>query len=149
MRSQAKLQKISIPPLFKSSSTASISTQKPPAVLACKRSTSLPPVYLGTNAPKKHGCGWPPNIRVVQPIPAIPDVEPDVVEDINETLPTLFPLRKRVWRRQAVPQAQPAIVQPDAPLPFIEDQTAVKQIHTRNRQDNIDLTRQTAPERPK
>ncbi len=52
-------------------------------------------------------------------------------------------------RRQAVSEAQPPIVQPDAPLTFIEDQTAIKQIHTRNLQDNIDLIRRIAPERPK
>ncbi len=75
-------------------------------------------------------------------------MEPDVAEDINETLSTLFPVRKCLRRRQAVPQAQPVIVQPDAPLPFIEDQTAIKQIHTRNLQDNIDLTRWTAPAGP-
>ncbi len=57
-------------------------------------------------------------------------------------------MRKCVQRRQAVPQAQPSIVQPDAPLPFIEEQTALKQIHTRNLQDNINLMRWTAPERP-
>ncbi len=137
-RSQAKLQKISIPPLFKSGSTASVPTQKtsllrhPPAVLAHKRSTVLPPVDLGTTSPKKRGRGRQPNIRVNQPTPAIPDVEPDVAEDINETLPTLFPVRKRVRRRQALPQAQPAIAKPDAPLPFIEEQTAIKQIHTSN-----------------
>ncbi len=44
-----------------------------------------------------------------------------------------------------MPQVQTAIVQPDAPLPFIVDQTAIKQIHTRNLQDNINLTRRTAP----
>ncbi len=61
-RSQAKLQNIAIPPLFKSSSTANVPTQKPsllrdpPAVLAHKRSTALPPLGLGTTAPKKYGC---------------------------------------------------------------------------------------------
>ncbi len=75
-------------------------------------------------------------------------MESDVAEDINETLPTLFPVRKCLRRRQAVPQAQPAIFQPDAPLPFIEDQTVIKQIHTRNLQDNIDLMRRIAPAGP-
>ncbi len=103
---------------------------------------------LGTTSPKKHGRGQPPNIRVVQPTPAIPNVEPDVAEDINETLPILFPVRKRLRRRQAMSQAQPVIVQSDAPLPFIEDQTAKKQIHTCNLQDNIDFTRWTAPAGP-
>ncbi len=149
--SQAKLQKIAIPPLFKSSSTENVPTQKPsllrdpPAVLALKRSTALPPVDLGTTATKKLGRGRPPNIRVVQPTPAIPVVERDVAEDINETLRTLFPVRKHLQRRQAIPEAQPVIVQPDALLPFIEEQTVIKQIDTRNLQDNIDLTRQTAP----
>ncbi len=103
---------------------------------------------LGTTTPKKCGLGRPLNIRVVQPAPAIPVVEPDVAEDINETFPTLFPVRKCLRRRQAMPQAQPVIVQPDAPLPFIEDQTAIKQIHICNLQDNIDLTRHTSPAGP-
>ncbi len=41
-----------------------------------------------------------------------------------------------------------AIVQLDAPLPFIEDQTVIKQIHARNLHDNIDLTRCTALSNP-
>ncbi len=45
-------------------------------------------------------------------------------------------------------QAQPAIAQADAPLPFIEDQTAIKQIHTHNLQNNINLMRWTAPAGP-
>ncbi len=62
-RSQAKLQNIAIPPLFKSGMTASIPTQKtsllrdPATVLAHKRSIALPPVDLGTTAPKKCGRG--------------------------------------------------------------------------------------------
>ncbi len=34
--------------------------------------------------------------------------------------------------KTSMPQAQPAIAQPDAPLPFIEEQIAIEQIHTRN-----------------
>ncbi len=44
-------------------------------------------------------------------------------------------------------QAQPFIVHPDAPLPFIEDQTGIKKIHTHNIQDNIDIMQRTAPAR--
>ncbi len=84
--------------------TVNVPTQKPTllrdplTLLAHKRSTALPPVDLGTTAHKKHGHGRLPNIRVVKPTPAIPDVEPDVADDINETLPTLFPVRKCVRR---------------------------------------------------
>ncbi len=41
-------------------------------------------------------------------------------------------------------QAQPAIVQPDSLLPFIEDQKAIQLIHALNLQNNIDLTRRMA-----
>ncbi len=44
--------------------------------------------------------------------------------------------------------AQPLIVQPDAPLPYIDGHTAIKQIHNRNLQDSIDLTCRTIPVRP-
>ncbi len=37
---------------------------------------------------------------------------------------------------------------PPDPAQFSDDETALKQIHTRNIQDNLDLTRRTAPTRP-
>ncbi len=40
-----------------------------------------------------------------------------------------------------------ATVQPDAPLPYNDDETALKQIHMCNVQDNVDLTHTTAPAR--
>ncbi len=41
--------------------------------------------------------------RTVQPAPPIADIDENIVEDMNETHPTLFPVRNR--RRQAVPVA--------------------------------------------
>ncbi len=68
--------------------------------------------------------------RVKQTPPVIHTEEPDLIEDINETLPTMFPVRKRLRIRQRVRPAQPLIVQLDAPLPYDEDHTAIKQIQT-------------------
>ncbi len=85
----------------------------PPAILANKRSTAHTPADLSTTAPKKRGRRWPPLHRVEQPTSTIPDKEPDDLQDINETLPTLFPVRRRLRNRQPVQPAQPLIVQPD------------------------------------
>ncbi len=57
-----------------------------------------------------------------------------------------FHVRHR--RRQAVPIAPLPIVQPDAQLPYNDYETALKQIHIFNLQDNIDFTCRTAPVRP-
>ncbi len=147
-RSQAKIQKIAIPSLFKANPATSGSNPKasvlkdPPAIMASKRSTALPPINLNQTAPKKRGCGRPPLNRTVQPTPPIADIDDNIVEDMNETLATLFPVRRR--RRQAVPVAPLPTVQPDAQLPYNDDQMALKQIHIRNLQDNVDLTRRMA-----
>ncbi len=84
--------------------------------------------------------------RAVQPAPTIADIDENIVHNMNETLPTLFPVRRR--RRQALPVAQLPIIEPDVPLPYNDDEMALKQIQTRNLQDNIDLTCRTATARP-
>ncbi len=103
---------------------------------------------MGTTAPKKRGCGRPPLHRVEQPTPTIADEQSDDLQDINETLPTLFPVRRRLRNGQPLLPAQLLIVQPDAPLSYAEDKTAIKQIHNYNLQDNINLTHRTVPARP-
>ncbi len=65
---------------------------------------------------------------------------------MNETLLTLFPVKCQ--RQQAMPVAPLPTTQPHAPLPYNDDETALKQIHIRNLQDNIDLTCRKAPVRP-
>ncbi len=57
---------------------------------------------------------------------------------MNETVPSLFPVRRR--KRQAMPIAPLPTIQPDAPLPYNDDEMALKQIHICDLQDNIDLT---------
>ncbi len=151
-RSQAKLQKKEIPSLFKGGRTVSGSKQRQPSLLrdapavpAGKKSTALPPADLGTSTPKKRGSGRPPLHRVEQAAPIIPAEEPNVFDDINETLPTIYLVRKRLRNRKPLRPAQPTIVQPDALLTFDEDQTALKQIEAHNIQDNRILTRRTIP----
>ncbi len=152
MRSQAKRQKIAIPSLFKTDQATSGPNPKasvlrdPPAIMASKRSTALAPIDLNQTTHKKRGHGCPPLNRTVQPTPPIADIDDNIVEDMNETLPTLFPVRRR--RQQAVPVAPLPTVQPDAQLPYNDDEMALKQIHIHNLQDNIDLTCRTAPVRP-
>ncbi len=95
--------------------------------------------------PEKRGCGRPVLHRVEQPAPIIPVEEPDVLNDINEILSTIYPVRKIQWNRQPLWPAQLIIVQPDAPLLFDEVQTAIKQIEAQNIQDNRTLTERTIP----
>ncbi len=152
MRSQAKLQKIAIPTLFKGGMTTICPKKRPsllrdpPDVLAGKRSTAPTPADLGTTTHKKRGRCRPLLHRVQQPTSTIPDEDPDDLQDI-ETLPT-FPVRRRLRNRQPVLPAQPLIFQPDATLPYFEEETAIKQIYSRNLHDNIDLMRRTVPARP-
>ncbi len=86
---------------------ASGSKQRPPhllrdplTILGDKRSIALPPADLGTSAPQKTGHGRPPLHRVKHSDPIIPTEERDVLDDINETLPTIYPVRKRLRNRQ-------------------------------------------------
>ncbi len=88
-RSQAKVQKIAMPSLFKGGTMVIGSIQRPPsllrdppAVLVSKRSSELQPAELETTAPKKRGLGRPTLHRVEQPPPIIPVEEPDTLSDI-------------------------------------------------------------------
>ncbi len=142
MRSQAKLQKIAIPSLFKTNPAPSGPNPKasvlrdPPAIVASKRSTALPLIDLNQTTPKKRGRGCPLLNRTVQPTPSIADIDYNIVEDKNETLPTLFPVRRR--RRQAMPVAPLPTVQPHTQLPYNDDETALKQIHIHNLRHQLD-----------
>ncbi len=66
-------------------------------------------------------------------------------EDLNDSLPTLYPV---ICRRRQPTLSIPQVDVPPEPASFSDNETALKQIHTRNIQDNLDLTRRTAPTRP-
>ncbi len=68
-----------------------------------------------------------------------------MADNRNKTLPTLYPIR--CHRRQPAPEVQQVLVPPEPP-PYNNDEMALKQIHTRNLQDSVDLTRRTVPTRP-
>ncbi len=68
-------------------------------------------------------------------LPEATDVE---AEDPNDSLPTLYPVRRH--RRQPTPPT-PQVADAPEPAQFSDNETALKQIHTRNLQDNLDLTR--------
>ncbi len=119
----------------------------PPAVMARKRSTALPPLDVRQSAPEKRRRGRPPTKRVIEPIAPIPELNEVMANDLNKTLTTLYPVRQR--RRQPAPVA-PQVLAPPQPPPYNNDETALKQIHTRkytHLQDKVDLTWRTAPTR--
>ncbi len=64
----------------------------PPAVMAQKRSTALPPIDISQTATKKREHGRPPLNRAIQPAAPIPDLNEVVADDLNKTLPTLYPV---------------------------------------------------------
>ncbi len=70
-RSQAKLQKIAIPSLFKTNTASTGLTvkvcilRKPPAATARKRLTALPPLDVSQSAPEKRRCVRPPTKWVI------------------------------------------------------------------------------------
>ncbi len=111
----------------------------PPAVMARKRLTLLPP------APVKRTRGHSPIKRAIVPIALIPELNEVVAEDLNETLPMLYPVRHH--RRQPAQEA-PEVLAPPEPPPYNNDEMALKKIHTRNLLDSVDLTQRTAPTRP-
>ncbi len=149
-RSQAKMQKIAIPSLFKPSTDRPDPAAKgsvlrdPPAVFTRKRSMTLPPLDVSQTAPEKRRCGRPPKKRAIEPMLTLPEATDIETEDLNDSLPTFYPVRHR--RRQPTPST-PQTVDPPEPAQFSDNETALKQIHTRNIQDNLDLTCRTAPTR--
>ncbi len=99
-RSQAKLLKIAIPSLFTPSTNRPGPAVKanilwdPPAVLTRKRSTALPPLDVSQPAPEKWRCGRPPKKRVIDTVLLLPEDADIVAQDLNESLPTLYPVRR-------------------------------------------------------
>ncbi len=87
----------------------------------------------------------PPTKRALTPTAFTPVIDDIVADDINETLSTLYLVRRH--RRKPAPAA-PQVSAPPEPIPYNDDETALKQIHTSNLQDNVDLTCRTAPTRP-
>ncbi len=108
-RSQAKLQKIAIPSLFKTDTASTGSTAKasilrdPPAVMARKKLTTLPPLDVSQSALEKRRLGCPPTKRAIETIAPIPELNEVIDYDLNETHPTLYPVR--CCRRQPAPVA--------------------------------------------
>ncbi len=75
----------------------------------------------------------------------LPDATDIEAEDLNDSLHTLYPVRLR--RRQPT-SSTPQVADPPEPAQFSDNETDLKQIHTHNIQDNLDLTHRTAPTRP-
>ncbi len=145
------MQKIVKPSLFKPSTdrpgpTAKASILRDPrAVLTRKRSTALPPLDVSQTAPEKGRRGRPPKRRAIEPMVTLPKATEVEAEDLNDSLPTLYPVRRR---RHQVTWSTPHVVDPPEPAQFSDNEIALKQIHTPNIQDNLDLTHRTAPARP-
>ncbi len=95
-------------------------------------------------APKRRGRGRPHAVRVEAPTADVPDIEENVVDDLNDTFPTLYPTRRH---RRQLPIPPPTVIAPHDHLPYNNDETALKQINIRNLQDNVDLTQRTRPTR--
>ncbi len=149
-RSQAKLQKVAIPSLFGTDQATAKPSQKPtilqdpPSLMARKRSTALPPLDVSQTAPKKRGHGHPSTVRVDIPTPDALDIEDNVLDDLNDTLPTLY-LTRHHRRQQPIPP--PTVIAPPDHLPYNNDETALRQINTPNLQDNVALSQRTVPTR--
>ncbi len=114
-------------------------------MLTRKRSTALPTLDISQDAPEKLKRGRTPQKRAIGPMVTLPEATDVEAEDLNDFLPTLYPVRHH--RCQPIPP-KPLWAVPAEPGQFSDDETALKQIHTSNIQDNLDLTRRTAPTRP-
>ncbi len=99
---------------------------------------------VSQTAPKKRGCGRPCAVRVDIPTADIPDIENNVVDNLNHTLPNLYPTRRR---RLQQPTPPPTIIAPPYHLLYNNDETALRQINICNLQDNVELTQRTGPTR--
>ncbi len=64
-------------------------------------------------------------------LPEATDID---TEDLNDSLLTLYPVRHH--RRQLTPSTS-QVVDPPEPAKFSDNETALKQIHTHNIQDNV------------
>ncbi len=109
--------------------------------MARKRLTALPPLNFTHSAPEERRRGRPPTKGAIAPIPELNEV---MADDLNETLPTLYPIR--CHRKQPAPVAPQLLAPPELP-PYNNDEMALKQIHTHNLQDDVDLKQRTAPTR--
>ncbi len=98
----------------------------PPAVMARKRSTTVPSVVPPEPAPAKRGHGHPRKVRT--PITTATIHEPNVEQDLdlNDTLPTLYPIRRKVRHPTPIP---PPVIGPPPPPLYNEDETPLKNIH--------------------
>ncbi len=114
-------------------------------MLTRERSTALLPLDISQPTPKKWRLGCPSKKRAIDPILPLPEAADIVAEDLNESLSTLYRVRRC---RQQPTLAIPQLEAPHEPEPFSKNKTALKQIHTHNLQDNVDLTHRTTPTRP-
>ncbi len=105
----------------------------------------MPPLDVSQNAPEKCRRGQPPKKRAIEPMVTLPEATNVEAEDLNDSLPTLYQVRHR--RSQPTPST-PQVADLPEPAQFSDNETALKQIHTSNIQDNLDLTSRTAPARP-
>ncbi len=106
---------------------------------------ALPPLDVSQTAPDKRRLGRPPKKRAIEPMVTLPEATDVEAEELNDSLPTLYPVRHRRW--QPTPSI-PQVDVPPEPATFSDNETALKQIHTCNIQDNLDLTSRTAPTTP-
>ncbi len=148
-RSVSTLKQVAIPNLFQPDTSrparkASI-LRDPPAVMAGKRSTIVPSVVPPEHVTAKMGHGHPRKVWTHTTTATIQESNVEQDLDLNDTLPTLYQIRHKVRHPTLVPL--PVIGPPPTPL-YNEDETALKNIHVQNLQDNMDLTRCTAAPRP-
>ncbi len=98
-----------------------------PAVLTRKRSTDLPPLDVSHNTPEKRKRGRPPKKRAIEPMVTLPEATDIEAEDLNDSLPTLYPVRHRI--RQPTPSTTQVDDLPER-AQFSDNETTLKQ-HTR------------------
>ncbi len=107
-------------------------------------SMALLPLDISQIASGKRRRGRPPKKRAIEPMVTLPEATDVEAEDLSDSLPTLYPVR---LHRCQPTLSTPQVADPPEPAQFSHNETALKQIHTRYIQDNLDLTRQTAPTR--
>ncbi len=138
-----EIAKIAIPSIFKPSTdrlgtTANASVLlDPPAVLIRKSSIALPPLDVSQNAPEKWKHGQPPKKRAIEHMVTLAEATDVDAGDLNDSFPTLY-LVIRSRRQPTAPT--PQVANPPETAQFFDNETALKQIHTHNIHDNLDLT---------
>ncbi len=111
--------------------------------MASKRSKTIISALTPTNDITKRGCRRPRLEKVIEPSHTDNIGHGNLQTDLNETLLSLYPVRRKQHPRQKTRQAQQEVLQPNMITLFNENETAIQNIAIQNIPSNRCLDEET------